>query len=86
MFLARGDKRSFVVLDHEGTVQSLPRLLDAKTKDVRARLGDGEGVKGVAETREEIAARMTPAIRRHIADSVSASKGAPATSAVRRKR
>ncbi len=69
MFLARGDKRGFVVLDHEGTIQSLPRLLDAKTKDVRARLGDGDGVKGVTETREEIAGRMTPAIRRHIADS-----------------
>lgn len=68
-FLAKGDKRGFVVLDYMGEVHSLPRVLDIKTKEVRARLGDGDGLKSVDETKEAIAARMRPAIRRHIEDS-----------------
>ena len=46
-FLARGDKRGLVVLDHDGQVHSLPRMLDLKTKDVRARLGDGADLRSV---------------------------------------
>ncbi len=68
-FLARGDKRGFVVLDYLGEVHSLPRVLDLKTKDVRARLGDGEGLKSVAAMQGEIGRRMRPAIRRHIDES-----------------
>ncbi|HEV7248842.1 MAG TPA: relaxase/mobilization nuclease domain-containing protein [Shinella sp.] len=68
-FLAKGDKRGFVVLDHGGEVWSLPRLLDEKTKDVRSRLGDGEDLSSVTDTRKMIGARMTPAIRRHIEES-----------------
>ncbi|EJJ27300.1 relaxase/mobilization nuclease domain-containing protein [Rhizobium sp. CF142] len=68
-FLARGDKRGFVVLDHVGEVWSLPRMLDIKTKDVRARLGDGENLSSVDDTQKMIGARMTPSIRRHIAES-----------------
>ena len=66
LFLARGDRRGFVVLDHGGEVYALPRLLDVKTKDVRARLGDGDDLRSVDETKKTIAQRMTPAIRRHV--------------------
>ncbi|MGZ2439391.1 relaxase/mobilization nuclease domain-containing protein [Sinorhizobium medicae] len=69
LFLAKGDKRGFVIVDHQGEVYSLPRCLDLKTKEVRARLGDGDDLKGVAETQRAIGARMTPAIRTHIAES-----------------
>jgi hypothetical protein len=68
-FLAKGDKRGFVVLDYLGEVHSLPRVLDTKTKEVRARLGEGDGLKSVDETKAAIGARMRPAIRRHINDS-----------------
>ncbi|MCQ1835175.1 relaxase/mobilization nuclease domain-containing protein [Neorhizobium galegae] len=68
-FLARGDKRGFVVLDHGGEVWSLPRMLDVKTKEVRARLGDGDTLPSVDDTRRIIAERMTPAIRRHVEES-----------------
>lgn len=68
-FLAKGDKRGFVVLDHMGEVWSLPRMLDLKTKEVRARLGDGDSLPSVAATRETIGERMTPAIRRHVAEA-----------------
>ncbi|WP_421693231.1 relaxase/mobilization nuclease domain-containing protein [Aestuariivirga sp.] len=68
-FLAKGDKRGLVVLDHQGEVYSLPRMLDLKTKEVRDRLGDGKDLKGVEETQKLIGERMTPAIRRHVEES-----------------
>jgi hypothetical protein len=67
--LAKGDKRGAVVLDHNGEVYSLPRMLDLKTKEVRARLGDGDDLPGVAATQKVIGEKMTPAIRRHIQES-----------------
>lgn len=68
-FLARGDRRGFVVLDHRGEVQSLPRVLDLKTKVVRDRLGDGGELPSVADSQKRIGERMTPALRQHIAES-----------------
>jgi hypothetical protein len=68
-FLAKGDRRGVVVLDHTGEVYALPRLLDLKTKDVRARLGDGTALPDVTSTRAQIAAQMTAPIRRHIAEA-----------------
>lgn len=65
-FLAKGDKRGLVVLDHDGKVHSLPRALDLKTKEVRARLGNGDDLPSVEATRKAIGERMTPALRRHI--------------------
>jgi hypothetical protein len=69
LFLAKGDKRSFVVLDHHGEVWSLPRMLDLKTKEVRQRLGEGDELKSVDQTNAIIGERMTPAIRRHIEEA-----------------
>lgn len=67
LFLAKGDRRDFVVLTHEGEVHALPRLLGLKTKEVRARLAGGEdALKSVAETKALIGAKLTPAIRTHI--------------------
>lgn len=68
-FLAKGDRRGLVVLDHQGEVHSLPRMLDLKTKEVRARLGDGGDLPGVEATRKILGERMTPAIRRHVEES-----------------
>ncbi|MGF7210830.1 hypothetical protein GGE65_005442 [Skermanella aerolata] len=68
-FLARGDRRGHIVLDHSGEIYSLPRLLDVKTKEVRARLGDGTDLKSVEQTQKTIGERMSPAIRRHVAES-----------------
>lgn len=68
-FLAKGDKRGFVLLDHQGDSWSLPKVLDVKTKDVRSRLGSGEELKSVDDTRKVIGERMTPAMRRHVEES-----------------
>lgn len=68
-FLAKGDRRGHVVVDHKGEVYSLPRMLGVKTKEVRARLGDGSDLCSVTDTRKLIGKRMTPAIRRHVEES-----------------
>lgn len=69
LFLAKGDRRDFVVMDHNGDVHSLPRLLNLKSKEVRERLGEPKGLKSVADTSEDIGRKMTPAIRTHIAEA-----------------
>ena len=69
LFLAKGDRRGFVLIDYDGSVHALPRLLDVKTKDVRARLGDSVDLPSVAETLAMIRERMKPALRRHIEES-----------------
>jgi hypothetical protein len=65
-FLARGDKRSFVVVDHAGEVHSLPRALGLKTKEVKDRLGDDGDLASVDEVKRQIGERMGAAMRRHI--------------------
>jgi hypothetical protein len=67
--LAKGDRRGHVVIDHMGEVHALARVLDLKTKDVRARLGDGEGLKSVDEAKAQLAERMRPAIQRYIEEA-----------------
>jgi len=66
--LASGDRRSFVVVDFQGEVHSLPRALGLKTKDVAARLGNAS-LKPVEAVRADLSARMTAAIKRHITDA-----------------
>lgn len=69
--LAAGDRRSFVVVDFQGEVHSLPRALGLKTKDVAARLGNAN-LKPVETVRADLSARMTAAIKRHITDARTA--------------
>lgn len=69
LLLARGDRRGFVVVDHDGSVHSLPRALSVKAKDVRARLGEGDGLSDVSDTQRLVGERMSHAIRRHVAES-----------------
>ncbi len=66
LFLARGDRRGFVALDHNGEVYALARLLNLKNKEVNARLGKPDKLSSVEEARAIISKRMTPAIRAHI--------------------
>jgi len=47
--LARGDRRGFVAVDAAGEVYAVARWVGIKTKDVRARLGDLEGLPNVEE-------------------------------------
>jgi hypothetical protein len=72
LFLAKGDRRGHVVLDHQGEVYALSRLLDVKAKDVRARLGTGEDLPFVDATKGRIGELLTPAIKKHITQSRNA--------------
>ena len=65
-WLAKGDRRGHVVIDHHGEVHSLARMTGKKTKDIKARLGDPEEYKNILETRERISQLMTPKIKKHI--------------------
>lgn len=68
-FLARGDKRGFVVVGHDGEVHSVPRALGLKTKEVAARLGKPDELRSVTKAQEIIGKRMVPAMRRHVEES-----------------
>ena len=56
--LARGDRRGFVVTDHEGEVYSLPRWLGVKTKAVRERLGPERELPALEATQAAFARDM----------------------------
>ena len=47
--LARGDRRGFVAVDAAGEVYAIARWVGVNTKEVRARLGDLEGLPNVEE-------------------------------------
>ncbi len=53
--LARGDRRSFVVVDQACEIYSLPKWIGLKTKDVKSRLTDEASIKPLAEIRAQIA-------------------------------
>lgn len=72
LWLAKGDKRTFVVLDHEGEVHALPRALNLKTKEVRDRLGEGDRLRSVEQTKKLIGKRLSPAMRRHVEEARTA--------------
>ena len=57
-YLARGDRRGFVVLDHRLEVYNVAKWTGFKTKDIRAKLGNGKGLPSVAETKTRIASEM----------------------------
>jgi len=62
--LAKGDRKSFVAVDHFGEVYSIPRQAKIKTKQVRERLGDPADLPSVAETKDRIAKGMIKALDR----------------------
>lgn len=57
-WLARGDKRGFVAVDHNGEVHNIAKRVGIKTKVVRERLGDMEMLPSVADAKREIAQAM----------------------------
>ena len=76
LFLARGDRRAHVAVTYGGEVLSLSRMTGHKTKEVAARLGKPEACRSVEETKEHIAATVTPALRQMLKDNEQARNGA----------
>ncbi|MGC1507128.1 relaxase/mobilization nuclease domain-containing protein [Ketobacter sp.] len=57
--LAKGDKRSYVVIDHFGEIYSLPRQLGQKKKDLEARLGKAVKLQSVDEAKKELSKQLS---------------------------
>ncbi|MEQ9641750.1 MAG: cell envelope integrity protein TolA [Alphaproteobacteria bacterium] len=57
-WLARGDKRGYVAVDHHGEVHNIAKRVGVKTNAVRERLGDMEALPSVADAKREIARDM----------------------------
>ena len=76
--LAKGSKRSFVLVDIHGDVRSLSRTLAIKAKDVKTKLGDGEDLQTVEEAKhtftqshkEEYTRQHNELIQRHNAQTM----------------
>lgn len=69
LFLARGDRRSHVVVTLNGDVFAVSRLTGVKTKEVTARLGDAASLPGVSERLSGLAADMAARMKSHIAEA-----------------
>jgi hypothetical protein len=69
LYLAKGDRRGFVAMTIDGDVFAISRMIDAKAKDIAARLGDPTSLRSVAETQRHIAEQIAPRLSRFIADA-----------------
>jgi len=63
-WLARGDRRGFVALDHYGEVYSVPKQAAIKTKAVRDRLGKEETLPSLSQARQTMAREMSAMLSR----------------------
>ncbi len=61
-YLAKGDRRGFVVIDWRGEVYSLSRWLDIKTKAIKERLGEPEDLSSVDMVKANLDNKLTQRI------------------------
>ena len=54
LFLAQGDKRGFVAIDHHKNVYSLSRVGGIKAKDLKVSLGTPESLPNISQTNKKI--------------------------------
>ncbi len=69
LYLARGDRRGHVVLTLDGEPFALSRLIDGKTKEVNAKLGDPNQLRSVDETKALIGEKIAPRLSSYIAEA-----------------
>lgn len=69
LYLVRGDRRGHVVLTLDGEPFALSRLIDGKTKDVNAKLGDPNQLRSVDETKALIGERIAARLSSYIAEA-----------------
>lgn len=70
--LARGDRRGFVALDYRGKPYSITKYTGQSIKDVKARLGEPNDTSpwpSFEKATNEIADRMSGALRRHVEEA-----------------
>ena len=69
LYLARGDRRGHVVLTLDGEPFALSRLIDGKTKEVNAKLGDPNQLRSVIESKALIGERIAPRLSSYISEA-----------------
>ncbi len=69
LYLARGDRRGHVVLTIDGEPFALSRLIDAKAKDLAAKLGKPDQLHSVDEVKALIAEKVAPRLSSYIAEA-----------------
>ncbi|MEZ5896734.1 MAG: relaxase/mobilization nuclease domain-containing protein [Parvularculaceae bacterium] len=62
--LARGDRRGYLAVDHNGEIYALPKWAGVKTKDVRTRLGEADTLPSLDDAKAQIAKDMQPTLNR----------------------
>jgi len=65
-YLAKGDKRGFVALDHQGNIYAAGRWFGVKAKEMKSKLGSPDELRSVAETQSYLRARMTQQVKSYI--------------------
>lgn len=63
---ARGDRRSFVVVDFRGEVYAVGKYSGMKAKEVKEHLGGEKALPSVDQVKQTNAARITTMLRQHI--------------------
>lgn len=69
MILAKGDRRGHVAVTHDGEVLSIARYTAKKAKEVRAKLGEPDGLARVDEAKVRMAGGMAEAYGRHLEEA-----------------
>ncbi len=64
--LAKGDRRGFVAVDYHGEVFSLNRWTGLKTKQLKDRLGNPDGLPTVGAVKIDMAQQMTDRLREYV--------------------
>jgi len=64
LFLAKGDKRGFVVVHHSGEAMSLTRYSGFKAKEVKEKLGSPDKLPSLEDAQKFISARQTEGLKR----------------------
>jgi hypothetical protein len=73
-FLAKGDRRGFVALDLEGNSYSVSRWSGVKPRDLTNRLGDGQGLEGVEDTKARLRDALSARLRETMVQDKKARK------------
>lgn len=69
LFLAQGDRRGHVAMTIEGSVFAISRMVDRKSREVTARLGDPKDLRTVEQTARYIGETITPRLSRYITEA-----------------
>ena len=66
LFLAKGDRRGFVVVHHSGEPMSLTKYAGVKAREVKSRIGNPEQLPAIAMVQEHIRQNAAQTIRQRL--------------------